>query len=985
VNEQDKYTIAEFAEYMGLPEPLLREQGAHDRPRGVEINCNDADGAPAARNLLVTGEGEVEWIGTGQPAPYVPLAVETRVERPALDELSEATRIKIAQRLDAMPDGSKVLTHRNAPGTAENAENQAGEIITTVHVARTTASGERRWFDADDNEYTSAQLAPYLIGGVPGTGDRRMVKVPVSGFEQIRAEGFAVVVFDVEGALTLRYNGWPPIGLIGAAWGALRKEHLDGVDLLYVAHRDGAEAGMRERLREIGWSGTARIIKMEDVNAVWRGLPGGGDEKKYEFLKRLEEAIEGGAAIVFEPDLDHAKPVVEKPVITVGAQGLAETSDMAWAALKAMNDPPILYRNGDALVRVAKSAVTKAPCLRVVNGDRMTHRLCRVAEWVTKKGDPAMGPPAKVVADMLADDDAALPLLTRIATVPTFVPGGRLLETPGYDEKSGVLYAPPDGFTMRPVPEKPTDNDVERARALVLEMLHDFPFVSDADRAAAFATLLSSFARSLVDGNTPLMLIEKPTPRTGAGLLIDCIGYVVFGHVIAKTPEAGTEEEWRKQITSCVLLAPPYIVLDNLHHRLNSASLAAVLTSGVWRDRILGVSQMVTLPVLSIWVGTANNPQLSTEMSGRTVSCRMDAKVERPGERADFKHHPLLPWVAEHRTELIWSCLTLIRRWIADGSPAGTEVMGGFEGWCRVLGGILRSAGVPGLLANREQFYRRVDDEGVARKAFVAAWWRLHADKYVAAKALVPVAVETMDLDAKTEKGLTIKLGKLLKAEVDRRYILEPGFVVKIERSDDTHEEINLWRLMPVVPVSAGSVSADGKAAGAPDRDVNAEDVGTDERFSGRLATGNYRHYRHYRQPVAGSVDADATSPVAARATISMISTEACEVPRGPAGPASESSINDFFEDAGVNDHLADAGVDRVETDLALARRLENERLVGKLLHECARVGVTLTVTDDGGIVAEPASVIDGRPDLRAAIQDLKPFIVKALTKGVGR
>ena len=76
-----------------------------------------------------------------------------------------------------------------------------------------------------------------------------------------------------------------------------------------------------------------------------------------------------------------------------------------------------------------------------------------------------------------------------------------------------------------PIPEVPSisscpsQRGIERARALWLtELMGDFPFVSDAERAHALGLGLLPFLRDLISGPTPLHLIEKPSPGTGAGL-----------------------------------------------------------------------------------------------------------------------------------------------------------------------------------------------------------------------------------------------------------------------------------------------------------------------------------------------------------------------------------------------------------------------------------------------------------------------------------
>jgi hypothetical protein len=515
----------------------------------------------------------------------------------------------------------------------------------------------------------------------------------------------------------------------------------------------------------------------------------------------------------YEADADAAKLATTDPAtkafIVVDTKGLAETTDQAWAALLAANSPPVLYRQGDVLVRVAKDTKTGGPCLRVFNHHRMRLRLARVAEWVRsgKGGLKPVFPPTAVVDALLADDDAALPVLRRIVSVPVFAPDGRLLDALGYDGPSGILYLPAEGLNLPAVPEVPSEVDVVKARELVLEVFCDFKFVGAADRTAAVALLLTAFARGLVDGQVPMFMVEKPTPGTGASLLMDCIGQVVFGHVMEKIPEAGSEEEWRKRITASLLLSPPYVVLDNLRQKLQSGSLSGAITSGIWRDRELGVSRMVTLQVECIWVGTANNPKVSKEMSRRIVPCRMDAKVERPWERTGFKHDPILGWITEHRGELIWSCLVLIRHWLAAGRRPGPARLGSFTEWAQALSGILEAVGIPGLLTNVADFYQRADDETAPIRAFLAAWWKCHGTEPHQAKDLLPLALEAdVDVGWKTEHAQKIKLGLLLKTERDRRYRLAPDLEVCISGKEDSHDKVYRWQLTAVTD-----------APGAPD------------------------------------------------------------------------------------------------------------------------------------------------------------------------
>src|SRR5215475_1668179 len=122
--------------------------------------------------------------------------------------------------------------------------------------------------------------------------------------------------------------------------------------------------------------------------------------------------------------------------------------------------------------------------------------------------------------------------------------------TPGYHAAARIYYDPKAGAVVPPVPDEPTAADLDRARALVLDdLLVDFPFVSDADRAHAVALFLLPFVRELISGPTPLHLIEAPTMGSGKGLLADALLLPTLGSAPTPMAEASTDEEWRKRIT----------------------------------------------------------------------------------------------------------------------------------------------------------------------------------------------------------------------------------------------------------------------------------------------------------------------------------------------------------------------------------------------------------------------------------------------------
>ncbi|MDP9365825.1 MAG: ATPase, partial [Chloroflexota bacterium] len=493
------------------------------------------------------------------------------------------------------------------------------------------------------------------------------------------------------------------------------------------------------------------------------------------------------------------------PAINAGDQHLPGVSAAAWAALNAANDPPRLFRFGGLPARLDKDDDHGPPVPRTLTEDRLRYELARAADWYKpseKSGATPALPPVAVVRDMLAAPRFPFPQLAAIIEAPAFAPDGSLPAGPGYHAAGRTYYAPAAGLVVPTIPNDPTPAEIAAARELIVEdFLGDFPFTGDAERAHAVALLLLPFVRGLVAGPTPLHLIEKPTPGTGASLLADVLTRLATGRPVGAMAEGRDEDEWRKRITAKLRGAPAVVLLDNLRRRLDSATLSIALTAAEWTDRLLGTSDDLRLPVRCAWVATGNNPALSSEIARRTVRIRLDAQRDRPWLREGFRHPNLGGWTLDHRGELIGACLTLGQAWIAAGGPVSGDAhkLGSYEEWSRVLGGILDTAGVPGFLGNLAEFYEQTDTEGSAIRGFLRAWWEQHHGAPVGVGDLFTVASAPesgLDLGDKGERSQRIRLGNRLKELRDRQYQLADDLTVRIADAG-TAQRAQLWRLVP--------------------------------------------------------------------------------------------------------------------------------------------------------------------------------------------
>lgn len=389
---------------------------------------------------------------------------------------------------------------------------------------------------------------------------------------------------------------------------------------------------------------------------------------------------------------------------------------------------PFLFLQGNQPVRVEKDSDGK---LFVVGVDEYIFRyhICRLAEWLTYNSQviPVLTVPSlSYIRDALASPELGFPILKGITQSPVFTKEGVFEQRFGYSWDSGLFHCYPASLKIPPVSKRPTQEEVLKAKSLILnDLLVDFPFISDSDRAHAFLLAVLPFMRELIQGPCPLFLIEKATPGTGASLLVQCIAMICSGHDYRSLSESHNEEEFRKRVTSVLRHYPQMVVIDNLSTELKSGILASMLTSHHWEDRLLGKTEHLFIPIRAIFVATANNPFLSDEMVRRTIRSRMDAGMENPHLRdpRTFKHSEILNWVKNNRAELIWAACTLIQYWISKGMPKSKKFLGMFEDWAFKSGGLLELVGVNGFMENLKEFYSDVNDEKENFKAFIYHWY----------------------------------------------------------------------------------------------------------------------------------------------------------------------------------------------------------------------------------------------------------------------
>ena len=694
------------------------------------------------------------------------------------------------------PDLTHWETRTGLPALVGVVRDHAGDAV-AVH---------RTYLAIDDHEPSNVTKA--------AVSKPRMMLGKVSGgavrLSDIGADGLLGLCEGIETGLAVM-TACPDL----AVWATLSATNLEQVHLppearriIILADHDASGAGARaaetaaRRLRAEGHVVTIVLPpnEGEDFNDLLlrEGPDGVADIVQGALRHDAEDEAEAETMGRHRP-VGFVQPTAPLPSLRADEGDLSRAVDRAWGLLLVANQTPWLFRAAGLPTWIVPDDEGR-PFAAAVTEERLRHMLAKLAIWrrIGRSGElvPAP-PPTGLVKSLLATPDPGLPVLAGIVTTPVFGRGCTLLTEPGYHPDARLLYHAVHGFRMPPVPERPTPEQIAAARELLLdELLGDFPFTSLAERAHAVALLLLGFVRALVDGSTPLHLIEKPTPGTGATLMVDAISTILTGTGTLVMTESRDDEEWRKRITAKLRQIPTIVLIDNLRNKLDSSALAAALTAPFWEDRILGVSETIRLPIRCVWIATGNNPEFSNEMARRLVRIRLDARVDQPWRRQGFRHPDLMIWVRSNRARLVAACLTLCRAWIDAGRPRGRRSIGSYEAWAQTMGGILEVAGIEGFLENLDDMMAASDSEGAMWRNFVAAWWDRFGTAEVGTSDLYDLAITCeppLPLGSGNERSQRTRLGKSLGRIRDRIFVID-NRSLRIE-AGGTFRRAQRWRL----------------------------------------------------------------------------------------------------------------------------------------------------------------------------------------------
>lgn len=425
---------------------------------------------------------------------------------------------------------------------------------------------------------------------------------------------------------------------------------------------------------------------------------------------------------------------------------------------------PGVYQRGGALVHVVadqsplRGVIRPRSAPRIIPMAPPTLRECLAAcaVWAqqSEKGLRRVAVPKNSVAAIHARGQwQGVRTLEAVTDCPVLRPDGSVIEEPGYDPATGILFVPSIPFAR--VPERPTLDDAKAALAKVFDLFVDFPFRAEAHRSAAVAAVLTPLASYAFRGAKPLFLFDANTAGAGKGKCVSIVSEIVQGRPMAVMAPTEDEEEQRKRILAIAISGEALTLIDNIDGSLGGASMDAAITGQEVSDRILGSTAMVRMPLVTTWFATGNNVALRGDMQRRVVHVRLESPEAHPEDRRDFKHADVEGAARDQRAELVVACLTALRAFRLARPRVDLKPWGSFAGWSDLVRGTLVWCGYADPGETRVELREEADVTTTALVGLLTGWQQATAKHggYATSGQLLRV-LELDEKDAGTTRAL---------------------------------------------------------------------------------------------------------------------------------------------------------------------------------------------------------------------------------------
>ncbi len=396
-------------------------------------------------------------------------------------------------------------------------------------------------------------------------------------------------------------------------------------------------------------------------------------------LEEFKEWVTGNAA----GDL----PVIELP------GGEVSISDCAGKLFGLIAPTKKLFMRGGAVVGLYRrdDGLLALDILRPAAARSFFEKFGRLMAWRAGAGGGLVLKPTtcpQEMADALLQTLEAQTLLPRVeglinCPIMRVVDGKALASGTGYDSVTRLFVT--GGQEAEEV-------EVKTAVASLLDLLKDFGFQSEGDRARAVAALISPGLRTggFIKGRVPADVAEADQSQSGKTYRQKVVAAIYNERVSLVTSRQGGVGSVDESLNQQLIAGRPFIQFDNFRGRFDSPHLEAFLTAdGSFPCRVPHRSEVTVTPENFFLQLTSNGVDTTRDFANRSNIIRI--RKQAPGfVFAKFPEGDLLAHVRARQAYYLGCVFAVIRHWHGLDQPVTGETRHSFQEWVQVVDWIVQ-------------------------------------------------------------------------------------------------------------------------------------------------------------------------------------------------------------------------------------------------------------------------------------------------------
>lgn len=303
--------------------------------------------------------------------------------------------------------------------------------------------------------------------------------------------------------------------------------------------------------------------------------------------------------------------------------------------------------------------------------------------------DQVIKAPSTVATELanIATYRGSMAQIKGISNIPTITRRGRIVDDAwGYDAELSLFFA--SRFSVKKM-------HPDEALRTLREPFVDFPFTHGLAEdcpdcalgerfgryhAAALSAVLAAVVRPAID-ICPMYVITSSQYSDGKSVMSNAIAAAVGmegGSPNSPLTRGGSDEEQEKQISSVLARGKRVVVYDNHDGEFRSAALTETLTSSMPEFRILGKSEVRTVPNRSMFITNGVNTILASDLQTRSVIVRLERR--NLDTHRKFKHIDIVGWCQNNSATIVSAAISLID-WAIQQDDGDWQPTHRFKDW----------------------------------------------------------------------------------------------------------------------------------------------------------------------------------------------------------------------------------------------------------------------------------------------------------------